>query len=175
MRVRWTLPAKASPPAGSESCVARREDPGLRSVDSEHAGREIEPRKEDVVGADAVGRAEGHIDTLERRTRRRARRVGPTGVGEQGMQARVLQEPGRPRHLRRGGPRQSAGRYRPSEGNEARREGWRGVRAPRRTDEAGEPTRGTPWRKGGAGMQNRAEERWERHRARKLSQRNSNG
>src|SRR3954469_22959007 len=39
----------------------------------------------------------------------------------------------------------------PSEGNEARRDGRRGVGASNSTDEAGEPTLGTPWREGGAG------------------------
>jgi len=37
----------------------------------------------------------------------------------------------------------------PSEGNEARQEGRQGVTAPHCTGEAGEPTRGTPWREGG--------------------------
>jgi hypothetical protein len=41
--------------------------------------------------------------------------------------------------------------YRPCEGNEARRDGCWGVGASHSTIEAGEPTRGTPWRKGGAG------------------------
>lgn len=34
------------------------------------------------------------------------------------------------------------------EGNEVKRDGRRGVGAPHSTDEAGEPTRGTPWREG---------------------------
>src|SRR3974377_2406323 len=38
----------------------------------------------------------------------------------------------------------------PSEGNEARRNGRQGVAAPHSTVEAGEPTRGTPSREGGA-------------------------
>ena len=41
--------------------------------------------------------------------------------------------------------------YCPREGNEARREGRQGVGAPHTTDDAGEPTRGTPSREGGAG------------------------
>jgi hypothetical protein len=64
---------------------------------------------------------------------------------------------------------------RASEGNEVRSEGRRAVGVSHWTDEAGELTRRTPWRKGGTGVWNRSEERWERHRARKLSQRNSNG
>ena len=39
----------------------------------------------------------------------------------------------------------------PSEGNEARRDGRRGFGAPHTTGDAGEPTRGTPPREGGAG------------------------
>jgi len=39
----------------------------LRSVDSECAGRVIEPRNNFVVGADAVLGAEGSIDTLKDR------------------------------------------------------------------------------------------------------------
>jgi hypothetical protein len=38
----------------------------------------------------------------------------------------------------------------PSEGNEARRNGRLGVGASHTIDEAGEPPRGTPWRKGDA-------------------------
>jgi hypothetical protein len=41
--------------------------------------------------------------------------------------------------------------YRPCEGNEVRRDGWKGVGASHTTDDAGEPTRGTPPREGGAG------------------------
>ena len=41
--------------------------------------------------------------------------------------------------------------YRLCEGNEARRDGRRGVGAPHTTGDAGEPTRGTPSREGGAG------------------------
>jgi hypothetical protein len=41
--------------------------------------------------------------------------------------------------------------YRPREGNEARRDGRRGFGAPHSTADAGEPTRGTPPREGGAG------------------------
>ena len=37
----------------------------LRSVDSECAGRVIEPRNKFVVGADVVLYAEGSIDTLK--------------------------------------------------------------------------------------------------------------
>jgi len=50
-----------------------------------------------------------------------------------------------------------------SEGNEARPEGRLGVRAPRLTVEAGEPTQGTLQRGGGAGIWNRRRARCRRH------------
>ena len=46
-----------------------------------------------------------------------------------------------------------------SEGNEATQDELRGVGASRSTDEAGEPDRGTPWREGQAGRDNRWRER----------------
>jgi hypothetical protein len=39
----------------------------------------------------------------------------------------------------------------PHEGDEVRRDGWRGFGASNSTVEAGEPTLGTPWREGDAG------------------------
>src|SRR4051794_22438219 len=104
----------------------------------------------------------------------------PAGVGERGTLTEVPQEPGRPLHLlgrsRRevpGDQLQARGRcirrpwdrnsdatgIPPSEGDEARREGWRGFGASSSTYEAGEPTRGTPWREGGAGPRGRRRER----------------
>src|SRR5271166_5383739 len=50
----------------------------------------------------------------------------------------------------RGGRTTDATMVSPSEGNEARRNGRQGVAAPHSTVEAGEPTRGTPSREGGA-------------------------
>jgi hypothetical protein len=44
----------------------------------------------------------------------------------------------------RGSETQMRPGYRPCEGNEVRRDGWRGVGASHTTDDAGEPTRGTP-------------------------------
>src|SRR3712207_104160 len=96
----------------------------------------------------------------------------PAGVREQDTFTRVPQEPGRPRRLHGksrpelpGHQLQARGRRTrrprerkpgatvvpPSEGNEARRNGRQGVGAPHTTDDAGEPTRGTPSREGGAG------------------------
>ncbi len=99
-------------------------------------------------------------------------RAIPPGSESRTRSRRVLQEPGRPLRLhgksrreipgdqlqapgwrtRQPGERNAgATEVPPSEGNEVRRDGRRGVGAPRNTWEAGEPTRGTPWRKGGAG------------------------
>src|SRR5208282_3635143 len=50
----------------------------------------------------------------------------------------------------RGGRTTDATMVSPSEGNEARRNGQQGVAAPHSTVEAGEPTRGTSSREGGA-------------------------
>ena len=50
----------------------------------------------------------------------------------------------------RGGRTRDATMVSPSEGNEVRRNGRQGVAAPHSTVEAGEPSRGTPWREGGA-------------------------
>ena len=53
---------KGWPPVGSESYVVVRQLT-LRSVDSECAGRVIEPPNNFYVGADALIGAEGNIDT----------------------------------------------------------------------------------------------------------------
>jgi hypothetical protein len=49
---------------------------------------------------------------------------------------------------------ESPNAVRPSEGNEVRPEGQQGIGALHSTDEAGEPTHGTPGREGGAGSWN---------------------
>ncbi len=136
-----------------------------RSVDSERASRVIEPREE---ARESRCRQEGR-----RQHCAAGHRAGScpvlTGVIEQGAFARAPRELlGRSRRFR-------MVRYVPREGNEAGSEDRREVGALHCTDEAGEPTRGTLRRESGAGMWNRSEERWERHRARKPSQRNSNG
>ena len=74
-----------------------------------------------------------------------------------------------------GNEAQGARRYRESEGNEATREGRQEVGVLYSTDEAGEPTRGTPWREGGTGTRERSRERWRRHGAPQPYQRNSGG
>lgn len=51
---------KGELPAGSESCVVC-EQSQLRSVDSEHVGRAIEPRNGEVTRADTVHKVEGNI------------------------------------------------------------------------------------------------------------------
>lgn len=86
-----SCPATEGHPAGSESCVVMGQ-PILRSVDSECAGRAIEPRKDPTTWEPSSSRsakaASRHRD---------ARCLGPTGVTEQGMYIW-----GNPRNL--GGP-----------------------------------------------------------------------
>src|SRR5512135_3906257 len=127
----------------------------------------MEPRNPYVAGADVVIGTEGRVAAPQGPGVR-----DPAGVREQDTFTRVPQEPGRPRRLHGksrpelpGDQLQARGRRTrrprerntgatgipPSEGNEARRDGRRGVGASRSTFEAGEPTRGTPWREGGAG------------------------
>jgi len=48
----------------------------------------------------------------------------------------------------------------PSEGNEARRDGWQGVGASHSSEEAGEHDRRTPWSEGDAVSNNRRRETW---------------
>ena len=124
-----------------------------------------------------------------------AERGGPTGVGEQGTFtvgfSRNLGDPvvsanesgvGSPVNNPRsaavascdcGNEAQGAAAVPRSEGNEATREGWQEVGVLYSTNEAGEPTRGTPWREGGTGTRERSGERWRRHRAPQPYQRNS--
>src|SRR4051812_47253441 len=127
----------------------------------------IEPRNIQVAGADVVKRTEGRVAAPQWPGVR-----DPAGVREQDTFTRVPQEPGRLRRLHGksrpelpGDQLQARGRRTrrprernagatvvpPSEGNEARRDGRRGVGGPHTTCDAGEPTRGTPWREGGAG------------------------
>ena len=73
------------------------------------------------------------------------------------------------------GANQDARVVSPSEGNEVRRDGRQGVGAPHSTVEAGEPTRGTPRREGGAGSWNRWRETWRVHRNPWTCPRNNNG
>jgi hypothetical protein len=115
--------------------------PWLRSVDSERAGRVIEPRNHKLVGADAVAKAEGNIVVLVQ-----ARHVGPTGVVEQGMYARGT-------HRNLGDPavsRLDARRGGYCRAKETKRSGTDGGKSEclNRTEEVGEPSRGTPRRKG---------------------------
>ena len=153
----------------------------LRSVDSERTGRVIEPRNLCIVEADAFGWAEGSTDAprggeiatmLGNEAPATAKAAGnsdsprasvvlngqgapgSTGVCEQGMSARVPQEPGRPRRLRRASDGTAE-----RETIEAKRDGRRGVGAPHCTDEAGTAARATLWREGGAESRNRLEER----------------
>jgi len=119
------------------------------------------------AGADVFQTTEGRIVALHW-----PGAYDPAGVGEQGTFTRVLQEPGRPLRLRGKSrpeipgyqlqvqdrrtrrPRErntGAARVPSNEGNEVRRDGRRGFGALHSTCDAGEPTRGTPPREGGAG------------------------
>jgi hypothetical protein len=94
--------------------------------------------------------------------------TGSAGVIEQGACARETQEPGRPRRRRHRA-------VRPSEGNGAESEVVGESERCTVPEKRGNLTEGTPWRESGAGVRTRLEERWERHRAHKLSPRNSSG
>ena len=179
----------ASRPEASLACA--RGDPGVRSVDSEQAGCVIEPRKSQC-GANGVQGPEGSIGRHDK-----ARAGRPTGVRERGMLAqgcpgtweslssptedragltrKTVQAPGRittgVRWERRTDVRN---RYRRPRQTRPRGRAA-GIGVPHSTAEAGEPTRGTPWRKGSTGPENRRRERWERHRAHQPSQRNCDG
>ena len=89
------LTGQGWPPSGTECCVVQ-ERFWLRSVHRESVGCVIEPRKIHCCGADAVFAAEGLIAAPSWPGVLRS-----AGVGERGMQARVVQEPGRSRLLHR--------------------------------------------------------------------------
>jgi len=73
-------PGNAWPAAGSESWVVEGR-PSLPSVDSECAGRVMEPRKDLIVGVDTVDGVEDSTDTLwDDRQGVQAERGGPTGA-----------------------------------------------------------------------------------------------
>ena len=142
-----------------------------RSVDSELAGRLLSPETKVIVVADAVLGAEGSTEasnglTPRHHRGRRTRHVGNEAPLEPG---RPCRSPSRERDSAKI-PAQE--RYCQAKDNEARQEKRQGVGAPHSTEEAGEPTRGTPWREGGAGSRNFRRERWSRPQARQPSQRN---
>jgi hypothetical protein len=72
-------PGKGWPPAGSESCVVTGQ-PALRSVDSECAGRVIEPRNDRFARADSFKTLEGRMISPQW-----LGDIHLAGVGEQGM------------------------------------------------------------------------------------------
>src|SRR5215831_11735114 len=87
--------------------------------------------------------------------------VNEAGVGESGKQPLACSRSAL--RLQERNPRRVAVPY--GEGNGAVREGRQEVGVLHSTEEAGEPTRGTPWRKGSTGTRARSGERWRRHRA----------
>ncbi len=183
-------PARQSrPAAGSESCVVVGR-PILRSVDSECAGRVSEPRNSATGGSrrcpedgrqhrDAVmawrswsrrGRGAGHVHAGSPGTWETLSfpffTSGVGGVGRNNLRAHGLASGPM------GDTNTGARMVPPSEGNEARRNERQGVGVPRSTAEPGEPSQGTLGREGGTGSWNCWRDRWQRHRARKPSQRN---
>lgn len=185
-------PGKGWRPAGTECCVVRGR-PRLRSVHRECAGRtssfeivanlrgptpckswKAAPKRRDAPpGAEASPESEnaacahwGSPGTWEVLTSPATSRTGhPVSVSR----------PVGPWRSTSMGAKKRARPVPPSEGNEARREGRQDVGAPRSTREAGEPTRGTRWREGGAGQRNRWRERCRGLGAPPASQRNCNG
>ena len=182
---------RASHPAGSESCVDQGR-PWLRSVDSERAGRATEPRNQAIVVADGFETPEGNTGTAVR-----ARRARPTGVGERGTYARVLQEPGRSRCLPVTTAKGVAVNFLQACGRRATRPWERNKRAQRGTVARAKAKRGgtdvgkserrvLPRKRGnqakgprggkhGASSWNRRRERCPEHRIWRASQRNEDG
>ena len=165
-------PGKGWPPAGSESCVVVGR-PILRSVDSERAGRVIEPRKLNSRGS----RRRPKDGRQHRGAVNWPGAFGPAGVRERGMRTLgfprnlggpvvsvpvrrpgVRLETSRPLHAApagRGSEQGVQGRYR--QAKETKRGGTDG-----RESEClvlllkrGNPSQGTPRREGGTGTWNR--------------------
>ena len=136
------LPGQGWPPAGIECCVVRGR-PRRRSVHRERAGCVMEPRKYLEGGVDAVSKAEDHITgpvVAWGRGVRRGRRAGhvrrgrpgtwevsssPPKGGGAGAAVEVVQALGESSCS--GGANRGGAVVVPSEGDEARREGRRGV------------------------------------------------
>ena len=90
--LRVISPARPRLVASRKRVLRGHGRPWLRSVDSECAGRVIEPRKDFVAEADAVDIAEGNTGALSRMASDLAPRHA--GVVEQGTYTGVRQEPG---------------------------------------------------------------------------------
>lgn len=180
----WTCPARRSEPAGAECCVVRRRR-RLRSV---HREREAMRLSLERIDGPATGdrssesltvlNGSDHVEVslCERRRSDRGLRASAHGHGG-------TRKPGRPRRFHRTcgmdhpliksrrcdghatqRAKQRADGDTADRRNEGTRDGRRGVGAPHSTDEAGEPARGTPWREGGTGRENRWRERCRGHR-----------
>ena len=78
--------------------------------------------------------------------------LSPPSSKAVGDTAHQLQDDPRPRVRSRGGRTTDATMVLPSEGDEARRDGWQGVAAPHSSGEAGERPIRTPWSEGGAAL-----------------------
>jgi len=115
---------------------------------------------------------------------RRARHVHNGVLQEPGRSCRLRRRPGFGNPVNNPGPAdiapytprertQGAATVPRSEGNQATREGRQEVGVLFSTEEAGEPTRGTPWREESTGTRDGSGEIWRRPRAPQLYQRNS--
>ena len=157
--------------AASRKRVLRgdRGQPGSRSVDSEHVGCGIGPRKVLVAKADEAEGSEGHAEGAKRTpSRRPALEVSP-GSKNRCTRGEGRRETWEVLFSARADDAQPPARARVSAAGE------RDVGVRRRSVGAGEPTRGTLWSKGRTGIRNRTRERWQRHWAQFPSQRDSNG
>ena len=166
LRVR-TPPGKAGPAARNESCVVVGR-PTLRSVDSEVKGRVIEPRKLKTLGAFVVDISGGRVRrcyTWSRRTRLILPGSKNTDNDHQGFpgtweprsspptfsgSGTGIPTPRSPRPCVPAAGSKSDARVVSPGDNEAWQEGRTGVGASHSIAEAGEPSQGTPWRKGDA-------------------------
>jgi hypothetical protein len=166
---RWTCPARRSEPAGTECCVTSG-DAGHEAYTG--SAKPCDRASKDPEGPATVGRSlepssvikgDGDVEASLRERSRSNRGPRATAHAHGGTR-----KPGRPRcfHRRCGMDNPLIKSWRcervrdaasepnvPTvipriEGNEVTRDEQRGVGAPHSTDEAGEPTRGTPWREG---------------------------
>jgi len=162
-----TNPARQSLASSRKRVLRGGGRPPLRSVDSESQCRAIEPRNLLLAGATVVDTSGGRAEAPQWPGVLRSYRGPRTGRRDM----RVAREPERPCRFHRDCRPESRltnsrlihssvpswwGRtgdepmVSPSEGNEVRRDGRRGVGASHSIVEAGEPSRGTPWREGDA-------------------------
>ena len=192
MTLRVTNPARQSLASSRKRVWRGGGRPPRRSGDSESRCRAIEPRNLRSWEPPSLTQA-----GAAPRRRHGLAHLGPTGVQEQGAGTRgslgnlrdpatsvvaAGRRPGLPTPGR--SPAPVPGRWgrtgdqttvSPTEGDEGRRDGRPGVGASHSSDEAGEPSRGTPRSQGDAVSTNRWRETWRVHRNPWTCPRNNNG